>query len=867
MKLSPMMEQYNEIKKEYSDCILFFRLGDFYEMFFQDALTASKALELTLTGRNCGLEEKAPMCGVPFHSADNYIARLVEKGFKVAICEQVEDPAVAKGIVKREVIKVITPGTVTSEAMLRDDENNYLASLYYDGRVMALSYADISTGELAVTEEAVYENIIYDFISELIKIGAKEIIANKLFQEEFEENNLLKGADLRIEYKDDIYFNYESGINTVKSQFNIRTLSSIGLDNANGAVSSLGGLLSYLIETQKTALKQLIKCNTYKMGKHMSLDRTTLRNLEITETLFDKNVKGSLLGILNKTHTAMGSRMLRKWLSRPLNNCAEINLRLDFIEELYNNPLLLNDIREALKGIYDFQRLTGRIASGNANGRDLLALKASVEHIPNIKDLLSECNSSLSEKINQKMDSLEYIYEIIDASISNEPPFTLKDGGIIKDGYSLDLDGLKNSIKDGKEWISSLEEIERERTGIKTLKVGYNKVFGYFIEVTKANSDNVPEDYIRKQTLVNNERYITPKMKEIENIVLNGEAKINRLEYELFCHIREQLAEYIEELQRTSEMIANLDALCSFAHVSLALGYVRPVVDDGNVLEIEDGRHPVIEQTINDGIFVSNDTYLDSEKASMAIITGPNMAGKSTYMRQTALIVLMAQSGCFVPCASAHIGVVDRIFTRIGASDNLASGQSTFFVEMSELAYILNCATEKSLIILDEIGRGTSTYDGMSIAFATADYLCNEHRHIRTMFATHYHELTVLEGKVSGVINLNVDVLEEDGNIVFLHKIVPGSASKSYGIHVAKLAGVPETLLREAQLRLEHLESDNKSHESRWYNPDDGHDKIEEQLSLFNMDSPVVDKLKEINLMELTPSRAIGLIEELKELL
>ena len=873
-KLSPMMQQYLAIKDKHQDCILFFRLGDFYEMFFDDAKLVSKELELTLTGRNCGLEERAPMCGVPFHSADTYIARLVEKGYKVAICEQVEDPATAKGIVERDVIRIITPGTVTSQTMLNEKENNYLASVYVDKNGMSVSYCDISTGELYTTEEADSLNLYETILNELVKIDAKEIIVNEEFIERFGEDDIKVVTGGYIFPLNSAYYTKKATEDAIKAQFGSVSMTSLGLSGRDRCVLSLGALLAYLLETQKQSLKQITRVAFYEMGKHMSLDKATLRNLEITETLYEKRVQGSLLGVLDKTGTAMGSRKLKQWLREPLNNAAEINWRLDAVEELTQQPLLENNLREALKEIYDFERLTGRIASGNANGKDLIALKSSVGALPDIKENLAYTESDMLQTLRSQIHDLEEIYDLIETAITDEPPFTIKEGGLIKPGYCEELDNIKFSIKDGKQWIANLENAERERTGIKNLKVGFNKVFGYYIDVTKANTHLVPEDYIRKQTLVNNERYITPELKEMENLVLNAESKINQMEYELFTEIRVKIQEHIKELQETSQAIAVLDVLCSFANVSNKLGYVKPVIDESYELIIEKGRHPVIEQMTADGLFVANDTYLNNTDTSMLVITGPNMAGKSTYMRQTALIVLMAQAGCFVPCEAARIGVVDRIFTRIGASDNLAQGQSTFFVEMSELAYILNCSKDRSLIILDEIGRGTSTYDGLSIAWAAVDYLCNANTHIRTLFATHYHELTVLEEEVKGVRNLNVDVAEENGNIVFLHKIIPGSASQSYGVHVAKLAGVPHSLLENAENKLAQLEQGSieiKTTSVPAVAPvaaEPAPRVEEEQISFFMPAThPAVERLKALDLMEVTPSQAIRILEELKEII
>ena len=868
MKLSPMMEQYLKIKENYKDCILFFRLGDFYEMFFDDAKLGARELELTLTGKNCGLEERAPMCGVPFHSAESYIAKLVEKGYKVAICEQVEDPKDAKGIVKREVIQIVTPGTVTAQSMLAEKENNYLAAVCLDEKLgkMSVAYCDVSTGEVNVTE-ASGENLYETLINELVKIKAREILVTKEFSENHQTEEISMITDAFINVVTDEFFSKKACVEAIKAQFNCSAPAAVGLEEDGLALLSLGALINYLLETQKHSLKHIAGFNFYEMGKHMSLDKATLRNLELTETLHDKKITGSLLGVLDKTHTAMGSRKMKQWLREPLNDSDEINLRLDGVEELYNQVLIRNNIKESLKGIYDFERLAGRIACGSANGKDLIALKGSLSLLPEIKDYLNYLSSDILKKFNDEIDPLQEVYEIIERSICDEPPFSVREGGLIKEGYSEELDKLKDSIKDGKSWISGLEASERERTGIKNLKVGYNRVFGYYLEVTKSYFDLIPENYIRKQTLANAERFITPELKEMENLVLNAETKINQLEHDIFVAVRDHIEQYISIIQKTSSAIAKLDVLCSFAHVSEKLGYVKPVIDDSMEIQILKGRHPVIEQTISDGLFISNDTYVDDKDTSLLLITGPNMAGKSTYMRQTALLVLMAQAGCFIPCESAHIGVVDRIFTRIGASDNLAQGQSTFYVEMSELAYILSSAGPRSLIILDEIGRGTSTYDGLSIAWAVVEHLAGNNTHIRTLFATHYHELTVLEGQISGVKNLNVDVSEADGNIVFLHKIIEGSASRSYGIHVAKLAGIPSTILDRAREKLSELETGqitvkNSVRENNY---------LEEQISFFSVQpdsfkpDPLAEKLKSLNLMEITPSQAIKILEELKE--
>ena len=878
-KLSPMMQQYFEIKEQYSDAILFFRLGDFYEMFYDDALTASKELELTLTGKNCGQEERAPMCGVPYHSSEPYIHRLVEKGYKVAICEQTEDPALAKGIVKREVIKIVTPGTLTSGIMLDEGENNYLASIFYnkgktkEDAILSLAYSDISTGELAVTELLGDVRGYNSLMDEISGLSPKEILINESFKDSFGIEDIVEASGItinQIHVQSDREFNPETAEKIMSGSLGRGSVIASGLKERVGALSSLAALLSYLLETQKQELKQITKCYYYEVGSTMSLDKATLRNLEITETLYDKKRQGSLLGILDKTNTAMGARLLKRWLREPLNDPNEINRRLHGVEQLVSDPMLLNNINEQLSYIYDFERLSTRIASGNANGRDMLAIKRSVNALPDLKDFLSYF-SGILEEIKDGIKDLKDVADLIERAIHPDSPLTVKEGGVILPGYSHELDSLKESIKDAKTWIAGLEGRERERTGIKNLKVGFNKVFGYYIDVTRSQSALVPEDYIRKQTLVNNERYITPELKEMESLVLNAETKINKLEYQLFSEIREKLESRIEDFQQTSHVIAILDCLSSFAQCAIRYGYIKPTVDDSYVLEIDGGRHPVVEQTESKGLFVSNDTYLDNDQHTLAIITGPNMSGKSTYMRQTALIVLMAQAGSFVPAERARIGVTDRIFTRIGASDNLAQGQSTFYVEMSELSYILNSAKDRSLIILDEIGRGTSTYDGLSIAWAAASYLCNDNRKIRTLFATHYHELTELADTVSGIFNLNVDVAENNGEIVFLHKIVPGAASKSYGIHVAKIAGVPKVLLENAEKKLDSLEEGNNIYRNNETGSTGNKEYREEdmQISLFKNinETEIINRIKDIDLMEITPSEAIKVLEELKKLL
>ncbi len=838
MAYSPMMQQYLATKEQYKDCILFYRLGDFYEMFFDDAVTVSKAIDLVLTSKACGDEEKAPMCGVPFHSADTYISRLIEKGFKVAIAEQMADPATVKGIVPREVIRVVTPGTVTSSSMLSEKDNNYLLSVYFDDSV-DLSWCDLSTGEFCAAR-AGGENRTEQMLEFIVRIQPREIISNlgperapKLWEyAEHTENVFISQISQRLSYEK----------------------------------SAPGMLLAYLKDTQKQDIGHLEPLRIIDSNSTMRLDKASIKNLELTETLFEKTVNGSLLGVLDMCRTAMGSRKLKQWLREPLTDLKQIRDRLDAVETLTEDILTRNDLRAHLAGVYDLERLVARISLGTANARDLYALKLSLSGLPDIKYALEGTSSSLLAKLASQIDVLKDIRDELERAIVDDPPFSVREGGLIRRGYSKQLDDINDSAKDGRKWIAGLEATERERTGIKNLRVGYNKVFGYYIEISKSQTPMAPADYIRKQTLVGGERYITPELKEMESIVMSAQSRTNELEYSLFCSLRDSIRELIPTIQRNSSVLASIDVLCSFAEVSVKNDYVKPIVTDEDEIIIKKGRHPVIENTISDGRYVSNDVYIDRKDASMLLITGPNMSGKSTYMRQLALIVLMAQAGCFVPAQDARIGVCDRIYTRIGASDNISMGQSTFFVEMSELAYILNTATSRSLIILDEIGRGTSTYDGLSIAWAVVEALTRPELKARTLFATHYHELTSLEGVIPGVKNLNVDVAEKDGSIIFLHKIVEGSASRSYGIHVARLAGVPRSVLDAAQQKLDALESERHgtAELSNVRVKDSSDEQV--QLSLFNSaDSVVAQKIKNLDLMNLTPSGAIKVLEELKE--
>jgi DNA mismatch repair protein MutS len=867
-----MLEQYLSIKEQYQDCILFFRLGDFYEMFFDDAITASKALEITLTKKRVGGDEgTAPLCGVPYHAAEGYIAKLIENGFKVAVCEQTEDPKLTKGLVSRNVIRVITPGTVTGDSMLSAGDNNFLAAVYSgkDGS-SGLAWCDISTGEL---EAALIQGSCSVLENQLVLIGAKEIIIN----EDAEEYETLRDwSDILISAKDRSYF--EGQASSVRlPQY------TTGCEVVTAAIN---GLFRYLSDTTKQDLNHLRDLKFHNLSDYMILDRASVRNLELTETLFERKVQGSLLGVLDKTHTAMGGRLMKKWLKQPLVKTSEIVRRIDATAALYEDVLARNNIKTYLKAVYDLERLAGRISFGNANARDLISLKNSIEIIPEIKNELFTLGEGLLDELNDRISELSELREIIADSIVDDPPFTLREGGMIKPGYSEELDEMRGSIAGGQTWIAELEGKERERTGIKSLKVGFNKVFGYYIDITNAHIDLVPGEYIRKQTLVGSERYITPEMKEVESVVLGAEARINETEYRIFGELRRQMQTMIPEIQRTSEALAELDVLTSFAEVSEKNGYLRPVVDDGDVIEIVRGRHPVIEQSLTGGqafdmanrsgssSFVPNDTFIDLEEQSTLLITGPNMAGKSTYMRQTALIVLMAQAGCFVPAQSARIGVCDRLYTRIGASDNLAKGESTFYVEMSELAYILNTATRRSLVILDEIGRGTSTYDGLAIAWAVLDRMCADKTRMRCLFATHYHELTLLEQQTKGMKNLNSGTAEAHGDIIFLHKIESGSASRSYGIHVAKLAGVPKAVLDDAQQKLGILEEERKDisvvpaggsmTEGSDFEGPSAHESAS-QISMFDFaPNPVVKRLRELNLLDITPSQAFSILEELK---
>ncbi len=875
------MQNYLDTKKEYHDCILFYRLGDFYEMFFEDAVTVSSELQLTLTGKSCGLKERAPMCGVPYHSADKYIGQLIERGYKVAVCEQMEDAADAKGLVRREVVQIVTPGTLMNQTLLNAAANNYLAAAFSGEGEEALAYCDISTGELVVMSFG-SERRRSELIDEIIRIDTRELVVSEAAEEDW-KHDLRQQTDVFLSELSPESFGRESSIRGICRQFGVNSPAGLGIPEDQAAVQALGGLLAYIFETQKKAMTQLTLPQVRSNADYCMMDRTAIRNLELTQTLYDGKIDGSLAGVLDDTRTAMGSRMLKKWIREPLVDPEQIRSRHDAVALAVEEYLLRNNVRDHLRRILDLERIAGRIASGGANARDLNSLKDSLQPLPELKSDLSVCGSSLLEELADRIDAMEDLRREIMLCIEEEPPVGIKEGGMIRPGYSSELDAVRSEAEESLEWIRSLEGRERERTGIKKLKVGFNRVFGYYIDIPKSYKDSIPEEYLRKQTLANSERYVTEDLKRMESIVLNVETRINGMEYDIFCRLREMLRDNVSRIQTTAQALAEIDVLASFAEVSDRSGYTRPKVDSGDTIEIQGGRHPVIEHGMDDGLFVANDLLLDERQHSLLLITGPNMAGKSTYMRQTALIVLMAQIGCFVPADYAHIGIVDRIFTRIGASDNLARGESTFYVEMSELAYILNTATSRSLIILDEIGRGTSTYDGLSIAWAVIRDLCSGRRRVRTLFATHYHELTALEDNVEGVCNMNVAVSENDGDVVFLHRIEPGSASRSYGIHVAKIAGVPERVLQDASEKLSRLEETAGERTETPLQPEqdplpapeaaggsaDADVKAagsEEQLSFIQFQHhPVVEMIESIDLMNITPSGAIAVLERLKE--
>ena len=868
-----MMVHYCQTKCAYKDSILFYRLGDFYEMFFEDAKTVSRELELTLTGKDCGLSERAPMCGIPYHAAETYINRLIDKGYKVAICEQVEDPKTAKGIVKREVTRIVTPGTNLNMQELDEGKNNYLMSIVCVGDHFGVSTADITTGDCYVTEID-EERKLWD---EINKFLPAEIICNDAFLVSgVDVDDLRNRLHISVFALESWYFGDDLCKQTLLEHFKISSLEGLGLADYDSGVIAAGSLFRYLLDTQKNTMEHMNKIIPYTTDRYMVIDSSSRRNLELVETLREKQKRGSLLWVLDKTKTAMGARMLRSFVEQPLIDADAINERLDAVTELNMQAMLREEIREYLNPVYDLERLVSRISYRSANPRDLLAFKMSLEMIPHIKNLLANFTSPLLVRINEQMDGLEDLYTLLEASITEDPPLAVKEGGIIREGYNEQVDTYRNSKTQGKSWLAQLEAEEKEKTGIRNLKIKYNKVFGYYLEVTNSFKDLVPEYYTRKQTLTNAERYITPKLKELEDMILGAEDKLFALEYDLFCQVREKLAAQIPRIQETAKAIAQLDVYASLSVVAQRNNYVRPTVNTKGVIDIKNGRHPVVEKMINNDMFIANDTYLDNGSKRVSVITGPNMAGKSTYMRQTALIVLMAQIGSFVPAEKAKIGVVDRIFTRVGASDDLASGQSTFMVEMTEVANILRNATAKSLLILDEIGRGTSTFDGLSIAWAVIEHISNTKLlGAKTLFATHYHELTELEGKIPGVNNYCIAVKERGDDIVFLRKIVKGGADKSYGIQVAKLAGVPDSVLDRAKELVDELvHTDITStfkdlaENSRKTKPKAVHyDEVDlEQISLFDtvQDQDIIEELKNLDITMLTPMDAMNTLYRLQ---
>lgn len=871
--MTPMMQQYVETKKQYKECILFYRLGDFYEMFFDDAKLVSKELELTLTGKDCGMEERAPMCGVPYHAVDGYLNKLVSKGYKVAICEQVEDPKLAKGLVRREVIRIVTPGTNLNAQALEESRNNYIMCISHFPNNIGIAIADVTTGDFYMTEV----DGLSKLMDELYKYMPTEIICNDaLMMSGIDVEDLKKRLKIAVYPLEPWYFDEDGCRKCLMEHFRVNTLAGLGLEDFPSGLTASGVLMQYLLETQKTQLTHITHITPYLASRYMLLDSSTRRNLELTETLREKQKRGSLLWVLDKTKTAMEARQLRTDIEQPLINMEDINDRLDTIEQLGKNTVSRDEIREYLNPIYDMERLLGRVSYKSANPRDLISFANSMEMLPHIKTVLKDFDAKLLQEIDRQIDGLEDLFQLIKDSICEEPPVTIREGGIIKEGFDEDIDRLRKAKTEGKNWLAQLEETDRERTGIKGLKIKYNKVFGYYFEVTNSFRHLVPEDYVRKQTLVNAERYTTPRLKELEDTILNAEDKLNVLEYDMFCKIRDDIAAQLERIQKTAKAVARLDVFSALSVVAEQNHYVRPELNDKGIIDIKEGRHPVVEKMIDHDMFVSNDTFLDNANHCIAVITGPNMAGKSTYMRQSALIVLMAQLGSFVPAKSANIGIVDRIFTRVGASDDLASGQSTFMVEMNEVANILRNATPKSLLVLDEIGRGTSTFDGLSIAWAVIEHISNKKiLGAKTLFATHYHELTELEGKMNNVNNYCIAVKEKGDDIIFLRKIIKGGADRSYGIQVAKLAGVPDMVIDRAKEIAEQLSDNDITEKVQSIPVDTKSDKKKPkhyddvdlgQMTLFDTvkDEDIVNELKEIDISNLTPLDALNTLYRLQ---
>lgn len=886
---SPMMQHYLETKSKYPDCVLFYRLGDFYEMFFDDAINVSRELELTLTGKECGRENRAPMCGIPYHAGEIYASRLVQNGYKIAICEQVENPKNAKGIVKRDVIKIMTPGTITDGNLLDEKKNNYIMSIFKDGMYYGIAAFDISTGEAYATEIK-SDNNFQKLVNEISRFNPSELIVNDYMNDSINEINELKhrfevfiSVDKKIE-KNEVeadrnfvpdFFNMKSSMTKLDDKFDDETIhNTFDIIDEQGnliknisdrylAVNAIGVLLKYIEETQKIKPENLNKIVLYEVVKYMALDINSRRNLELTERIKDKSKKGTLLWVLDKTETSMGGRLIRRWINDPLVNVDDINARLDAVEEIKNDLLLSDRIVESLKSIYDIERLAGKISYGTVNARDLISLKNSIMQLPNLKETIKNVNSEFLKNIDSELDILSDIYELIEASIVEEPPLTVKEGGLIKKGYKSEIDELIEATTNGKQWLANVEIREKELTGIKNLKIGYNKIFGYYIEVSKSNVKDIPEDrYIRKQTLTTGERYITEELKKMENEILGAKEKIIALEYDEFVNIRNEIQSNAKRIQRTASAISKLDVIQGLANVANELNYCKPEIMDDDVIDIKNGRHPVVEKIIPYGDFVQNDSLLNANENRLNIITGPNMAGKSTFMRQVALITIMAQIGSFVPAEYAHIGVVDKVFTRVGASDDLSSGESTFMVEMMEVANILKNATDRSLVILDEIGRGTSTYDGLSIAWAVAEYVSKLKS--KTLFATHYHELVGLEGKIDGAKNYHITVKERGEDIIFLRKIVEGGTDESYGIHVAKLAGVPKEVTNRANEILFKLEKKNIMNGKA----ESKSEKAENagQLSMYNYKlAEIASELDGVHLDSITPIEALNILQKMKD--
>ena len=886
---SPMMQHYLETKSKYPDCVLFYRLGDFYEMFFNDAINVSRELELTLTGKECGRENRAPMCGIPYHAGEIYASRLVQNGYKIAICEQVENPKNAKGIVKRDVIKIMTPGTITDGNLLDEKKNNYIMSIFKDGMYYGIAAFDISTGEAYATEIK-SDNNFQKLVNEISRFNPSELIVNDYMNDSINEINELKhrfevfiSVDKKIE-KNEVeadrnfvpdFFNMKSSMTKLDDKFDDETIhNTFDIIDEQGnliknisdrylAVNAIGILLKYIEETQKIKPENLNKIVLYEVVKYMALDINSRRNLELTERIKDKSKKGTLLWVLDKTETSMGGRLIRRWINDPLVNVDDINARLDAVEEIKNDLLLSDRIVESLKSIYDIERLAGKISYGTVNARDLISLKNSIMQLPNLKDAIKNVNSEFLKNVDVELDVLTDIYELIEASIVEEPPLTVKEGGLIKKGYKPEIDELIEATTNGKQWLANVEIREKELTGIKNLKIGYNKIFGYYIEVSKSNVKDIPEDrYIRKQTLTTGERYITEELKKMENEILGAKEKIIALEYDEFVNIRNEIQSNAKRIQRTASAISKLDVIQGLANVANELNYCKPEIMDDDVIDIKNGRHPVVEKIIPYGDFVQNDSLLNSSENRLNIITGPNMAGKSTFMRQVALITIMAQIGSFVPAEYAHIGVVDKVFTRVGASDDLSSGESTFMVEMMEVANILKNATDRSLVILDEIGRGTSTYDGLSIAWAVSEYVSKLKS--KTLFATHYHELVGLEGKIDGAKNYHITVKERGEDIIFLRKIVEGGTDESYGIHVAKLAGVPKEVTNRANEILFKLEKKNIMNGKA----ESKSEKAENagQLSMYNYKlAEIASELDGVHLDSITPIEALNILQKMKD--